>query len=255
MRKPVPEDFGLTIEDYKQAIAQLSHILAQKKRTKSIITLVTFIISPLVATGVAIGVAKLTIWFLVNEFGVKRDDTMGHVVLVGFVAWCFAAAAVSGMLDKYSDRKWSKQLSNPVYHKVRLYEESLERYEHTSKQYWISLRGQGFEKQMAQLYKRLGYSVKQTQASVDEGIDLILWKDGKNIIVQCKGHEKPIGVGAVRDLYGTMMHSGAERAVLACPAGFTNGVRKFADGKPIDLLTAKELVEMAERVHNDKNKE
>ena len=73
--------------------------------------------------------------------------------------------------------------------------------------------------------------------------------------MQCKGHKKPIGVGAVRDLYGTMMHSGAESAVLACPAGFTKGVREFATGKPIRLMSATDLVEMAESTGQENDKE
>ena len=124
----------------------------------------------------------------------------------------------------------------------------MRRYELCREEYWKSLRGLEFEEALANLYRSLGYSVQETRAAGDEGIDLILQDDGKKIIVQCKGHEKPIGVGAIRDLCGAMTHARVERAVLACPAGFTDGVRKFADGKPIELLTAKELVEMAESV-------
>jgi len=43
-----------------------------------------------------------------------------------------------------------------------------------------------------------------------------------------------------------MMHFHADNAVLACPAGFTRGVEKFVAGKPIELISAKDLVEMAE---------
>jgi len=92
----------------------------------------------------------------------------------------------------------------------------------------------------------MGFSVRQTKGSGDEGIDLVLEKEGAKTVVQCKGHAKPIGVGAARDLYGVMMHFGAPSAVLACPAGFTEGVMQFVMGKPIELVSAKELIEMAE---------
>ena len=110
------------------------------------------------------------------------------------------------------------------------------------------MKGVRFEESLADLYRKMGYSVRQTKGSGDEGIDLILEKEGIKIVVQCKGHAKPIGVGVVRDLYGAMMHFGAPTAVLACPAGFTEGVMQFVRGKPIKLVSAKELIEMAKSI-------
>ena len=42
------------------------------------------------------------------------------------------------------------------------------------------------------------------------------------------------------------MHCGAKSAVFACPAGFTKGVMQFMTDKPIELISAKELIDMAE---------
>ena len=66
-------------------------------------------------------------------------------------------------------------------------------------------------------------------------------KDGETIVVQCKSHNKPVGPATARELYGAMMDFGADRAILACTAGFTKGARDFVDGgkgkpKPIDLV-------------------
>lgn len=257
MQKPIPEDFGLTMEDYKRAIVQIAHIRKNKDCIESINTFARFTISPLVATGMAIGIAKLTTWLFSNEFDMKKNNAEGLSFVVGFVIWFFFVVCVSDILDWISYKLYSHmlstQISNAVYRKVCLYEESLRQYQDSVEEYWKSLRGTLFEKELARLYTSLGYSVRLTKGSGDEGIDLILHKDSKKIIVQCKGHEKPIGVGVIRDLYGTMIHSGAECAVLACPAGFTDGVRKFAKGKPIELLSAKELVEMAEKAQSKNN--
>lgn len=258
MKKPVPEQFGFTVKQYEQAIAQLAHIRAQEERTKSIRTFFKFMACTaalVVAIGVAIAVVKLTIWFLVNEFNMEEDYAIGITSLLGFVVWCFVAAAVSGalewILDKYYDCKLSKELSMPIYSKVQSYENALNQYHRRIEGYWKSLKGMKLEKALARLYKEMGYSVRQTKGSGDEGIDLILSKEGKTTVVQCKGHKKPIGVGAIRDLYGTMMHEGTESAVLACPAGFTKAVRKFATGKPIRLISATDLVEMSESIDQE----
>jgi hypothetical protein len=171
--------------------------------------------------------------------GNKSRDAFG-------ICGCIGGAIVGRYLGRGKYKIILKQLSNPKYNKIDLYDEAIKKYELCQEEYWKSLRGVEFEKALAGLYRKLGHSVQETKGSHDEGIDLIL---DDRIIVQCKGHEKPIGVGTIRDLYGTLKHQTEfESAVLACPAGFTNGVRAFAYGKPIELIALKEIIEMAERV-------
>jgi hypothetical protein len=111
--------------------------------------------------------------------------------------------------------------------------------------HWKKLTGVEFEDELGELYRRLGYEVSRTPATGDEGIDLILRRPGELVVVQCKQHGKPAGQHFVRDLYGAMMHHGAQKAVLACPAGFTKAVRKFASGKPIELLDLNGILRLA----------
>lgn len=111
--------------------------------------------------------------------------------------------------------------------------------------HWTSLTGVEFESELGEVYSRLGYEVTQTRATGDEGIDLILRRPGELVVVQCKQHGKPAGQHFVRDLYGAMMHHGAQKSVLACTAGFTEAVRKFAKGKPIELLDLNGILSLA----------
>ena len=111
----------------------------------------------------------------------------------------------------------------------------------------MSLSGDEFERDMAALCRRLGYSVETTPASGDEGVDLVLRRKGKKIVVQCKSHQSPVGPAVVRELYGSMVAAKADKAVLACTGGFTSGVINFVRGKPIELISASGLVELAER--------
>jgi len=90
-----------------------------------------------------------------------------------------------------------------------------------------------------------GYSVKLTGSSWgDEGVDLILMKDGKKIIIQCKAHKNYVSAGFVRELYGTLMHQKADEAWLVVTSGFYIGAKTFAFGKPIKLLTAWDLMKL-----------
>ena len=88
--------------------------------------------------------------------------------------------------------------------------------------------------------------MKSTPVVGDQGVDLILTKNGKTTVVQCKAHKSPVGASVVRDLFGSMHHFKAESAILACTGGFTGGVKKFARGKPIQLISAWDIARMAE---------
>lgn len=113
-------------------------------------------------------------------------------------------------------------------------------------EYWESLSGIAFERELGKLYRAQGYSVKSTPTSGDQGVDLILTKNGKTTVVQCKAHKSPIGPSVARELFGSMHHFKADNAILACTGGFTDGVIKFARGKPISLISAWDIARMAE---------
>lgn len=118
--------------------------------------------------------------------------------------------------------------------------------------FWTGLSGTDFEHELAILYRRLGHTVHETPPTGDAGIDLVIEDEEGGTIVQCKRHNKPIGVGAARDLYGTLMSAGANRAVLASVSGFTRGTRSFCAGKPIELLDLDEILAMQERAAEKK---
>ena len=112
--------------------------------------------------------------------------------------------------------------------------------------HWLSLRGIQFEQELAALYRHLGYQVRATPKSGDQGIDLILTKDGEITIVQCKGQKGPATPAVVRELYGSFYaFEGASHAILARTGGFTQRVKDFAIGKPITLISTIEMAKMA----------
>ena len=119
-------------------------------------------------------------------------------------------------------------------------------------EYWSGLSGLEFERELGTLCERRGYKVSFTPVSGDGGADLILHKEGKTTVVQCKRHKSPASPAVVRELYGTMVHLGADRAILACTGGFTKGVRDFANGKPIILVSALELARMSEAIEGNR---
>jgi hypothetical protein len=119
--------------------------------------------------------------------------------------------------------------------------------------YWKGLAGLEFERELGGLYGCLGYSVTQTKATGDGGVDLLLKRESETIVVQCKQHAKPAAPAVVRDLYGTMIHRKASSAIVACTSGFSKEARKFALGKPISLIGLEEIIQLVAQSERAKN--
>ena len=115
-------------------------------------------------------------------------------------------------------------------------------------QYWISMDGVEFERELGSLFQTMGYGVEGTPTSGDQGVDLVLRKDGVTTVVQCKAHKDGVGPAVARELYGSMVAFRAKAAILACTGGFTRGVYDFVEGKPIRLLDASAIAKMAQGV-------
>jgi restriction system protein len=108
--------------------------------------------------------------------------------------------------------------------------------------FWRAISGRTFEAELAATFSRLGYEAALTPVSGDEGVDIVLKKNGKTIIVQCKATANPVGPAVARELYGTLLASAADEAVLAATAGVTAGVRRFVSGKPIRVFGMSEIL-------------
>ncbi len=92
------------------------------------------------------------------------------------------------------------------------------------------------EGQTACLFRRLGYRVRRRPTTHDLGVDLALTRPGLRAIVQCKDWSRPVGPSVVRDLYGTLLHTGANLGILATSSTISRSTRRFAAGKPLLLL-------------------
>ncbi|MBN2182729.1 MAG: restriction endonuclease [Sedimentisphaerales bacterium] len=258
MKKPEPQDFGLSDQEYTFLVAERAKIneainklpafglLGQVLRAVYIsLILGGFVWIIFSIIGYIIYAIVAIIGF---EFDEQIPESISYVVFIGG-SLCFLIYFLNHLFsENQKSTQYQKQLIDDKFQKASQYEEAISRYEKTQDTYWKSLRGIKLEKAIAELYNKIGYSVQMTKASGDEGIDLILSKKDETIVVQCKGHEKPIGVGVVRDLYGSMMHYGANKAILVCPAGFTKGVVQFMTNKPIQLISADDLIRISDGI-------
>ena len=112
------------------------------------------------------------------------------------------------------------------------------------------LSWQEFETLIGEAFRRQGYSVTEHGgAAPDGGIDLILMKDVRKTVVQCKRWQtRQVGVTLVRELYGVMTAEGASEAILVTCGEYTEDAAKFAAGKPIRLIHGETPLEMIRSV-------
>ncbi|MGW2488844.1 restriction endonuclease [Streptomyces sp. NPDC001606] len=108
-----------------------------------------------------------------------------------------------------------------------------------------------FEELVAELFRAMGMRAVTTQRSNDGGVDVDATDPtpirGGKIVVQVKRYRNTVPPTAVRDLYGTVQDVGANKGVLVTTSGFGPGSYTFARGKPLELVSGGELVDLLHR--------
>lgn len=109
---------------------------------------------------------------------------------------------------------------------------------------------QHFEQLVGEAFRRQGYMVEETGlGGADGGIDLVLGKDGRRVLVQCKQwRRQKVPVSVVREMYGLLRHHNADTVKIACLGTYTRAAAVFAEGKPIQLIDGEELFRMIRSV-------
>ncbi len=93
-----------------------------------------------------------------------------------------------------------------------------------------------FERLVGTVFESLGYEVRLTKRSGDEGIDLELFKGTERSIAQCKRYRGTVGQPDIRDFYGVLVHENAVRGYFVTTGNFSLAASTWAQGKPIALV-------------------
>ncbi|MCC6261914.1 MAG: restriction endonuclease [Anaerolineales bacterium] len=107
-----------------------------------------------------------------------------------------------------------------------------------------------FENLVNNLFDRIGFDSKSTQASRDGGVDVVAFDPrpilGGKVVIQAKRYKNVVGVSAVRDLYGTMINEGANKGILVATSHYGKDAYEFAKDKPIELIDGGGLLYLLE---------
>ena len=109
-----------------------------------------------------------------------------------------------------------------------------------------------FELLVGEAYRLQGYHVAETGlGGPDGGVDLILRKDGRRTLVQCKQwRRRQVPVNVVREMHGLLAHYNADAVRIAAIGGFTRDAARFAADKPITLIDGPTLLALVHSVQS-----
>lgn len=260
-KRPDLSDFGVTPEEYA--------LYAERGRSggpSCLVALLALVVVFSVASSIALVITRdwsVALWsgviaiFLGSGLTVFGAATLIESAIVRFKRFRLLKSPVASQIKLYEEAEAAFRMAQEKTNRERWKTERARREAESAQreaerrmrrklcEHWMSLSGVEFERELGTLYRNMGYQVELTPRSGDQGIDLVLRKNGKTTVVQCKSHKAPVGPAVVRELFGSMVASGADNAILACTGGFTRGVREFVRGKPIALVSAPDLAKLS----------
>ena len=155
------------------------------------------------------------------------------MVLTLLFKFLIPAALLLGTLVGWIKRKIAAKLLG----KARSAVDALSHYSDSAAQVLKHFSWREFEQITSAYFRDHGYNVQVTDEGPDGGVDVILHKDGKRYLVQCKHwRASKVSVNVVRELFGVMMAEGAAGGVVVASGRFTRDAEAFAQGKNIQLL-------------------
>lgn len=105
-----------------------------------------------------------------------------------------------------------------------------------------------FEHYCADLLNSSGWNARVTQASGDQGIDVIAMYGNVKAVLQCKKYSQPVGNAAVQEVIAGKAFEQAHVAAVVSNATYTPSAKQLASTTGVHLLHFSGLQQFAERL-------
>ena len=123
---------------------------------------------------------------------------------------------------------------------IRMLEDSIKKLDEEM-EYSDTIEPLKYEHYCAAQFSKFGWKAKVTQGSSDQGVDVIVSKNGFTIVAQCKKYKKQVGNKAVQEIVAGVKHYRARKGIVIAPNGFTNSAIRLAESNNIDLIHHSEI--------------
>lgn len=105
-----------------------------------------------------------------------------------------------------------------------------------------------FEHFCADILRGCGWEAVVTQASGDQGVDVIAKRGEVKAVLQCKKYSQPVGNSAVQEIFAGKQFEGADVAAVVSNAPYTPAAKQLANTAGVHLLHFSELGLFAEKL-------
>lgn len=143
------------------------------------------------------------------------------------------SARIQRAVDQIAIDDFEKMLRRPTHKSVTIDDVDL-------------MTGEEFEALVARIFTCLGYDAVVTQATGDQGVDVIASKGGTRLGIQAKCYSGPVPNGAVQEIVAGLRYYGLNRGLVVTNNQFTSSAAKLARANNI-LLWDRSLLK--EKLH------
>lgn len=112
------------------------------------------------------------------------------------------------------------------------------------------MTGEQFEFLLANLFTKMGYTVRTTPTTGDYGADLLLFSNASVIVVQAKRYTANVGVSAVQEIVSAKPVYSASQAMVVSTAEFTKAAQNLAMANNVRLVGRSELANLLRQYFN-----
>ena len=110
--------------------------------------------------------------------------------------------------------------------------------------YSEDMSGEDYEIYCGRILQEAGWNVEQTQASNDQGVDLIAQIEDLKVCIQCKRYSNPVGNKAVQEVIAGKAFYNGTHAVVVSNAGFTKAAKNLAESADVLLISDTDLEDL-----------
>lgn len=104
------------------------------------------------------------------------------------------------------------------------------------------LSGRDFERLLAELFRRQGFSVCLTPYCGDDGCDVVIEKSGRKAVVQAKRAKGTVGIKAIQQVVASKAKYGAADAYCVTNSRYTSAAKELARVNKVLLWDRDKLI-------------
>ncbi|ANI83321.1 restriction endonuclease [Kosakonia oryzae] len=104
-----------------------------------------------------------------------------------------------------------------------------------------AMDGFQFENFLVEVFQTMGYDVKETKRSQDQGADLFVTRFGKKMVIQAKNYSGAVGNSAVQQVISAKTFYGCDEAIVVTNSYFTRSAKELAESALVRLIDRDEL--------------